>query len=102
MIPSPSMTYLSRILDVLARHGELTITNLAMLSRMNHKRCVFLIRWLHDSGYVEIKEIKNKRYIGLTPPGNEYAKCMLQVNDKTHLPVRCAYEMSLQNVNETY
>ncbi len=96
MANGPSLTYLCRTLKVLVLHTELTITNLAMLSRMNHKRCNVLLRWLEKSGYVEIRMFGKKRYITLTSIGLEYARHMQEINEMTQYPIgvstNCTYK----------
>jgi predicted transcriptional regulator len=71
---------------VLASHGELTITNLAMLSKTNHKRCGALLKWLEDSGLVEFHPLKNKQFIALTPAGLEYARHVVEVAELARHP----------------
>lgn len=98
----PSLTYLVRIMDVLTAHGELTVTNLAMLSRMNHKRCNDMIEWLKCSGYVRTSLFKNRRYIALTETGRAYAGRLLEVNGMTHFPNKPMNTMYVQNVSQPY
>lgn len=79
----PSITYLVRMMNVLIGSRNVTVTNLAMMSRMNHKRCNSMIRWLQDSGYVQTKVCGKKRYVALSQPGREYAGHLLEVRDMT-------------------
>ncbi|MGI0012049.1 MAG: hypothetical protein ACREBU_01200 [Nitrososphaera sp.] len=86
MVPDGlSMTYLVRIMGVLISHGEVTTTNLAMLSRVNHKRCRELIRCLQDSGYVATRMHRSKRYVILTEAGYNYGKHLLEVSAVTRI-----------------
>jgi len=96
----PSIRYLIRIMDVLAGHSELTVTNLAMLSRVNHKRCLDLLLWLHESGYTRTRIFRKRRYVALTQNGCEYARHLQAVRDMTQIPVQAAYKMYVQNVSE--
>ncbi len=75
-----SMKYLVRLMEVLTNHDPVTVTNLAMLARMNHKRCNNLVRQLERTGCVETNTIGNKRFVFLTETGNEYAEKLLDVN----------------------
>lgn len=70
----PSIRYLTRMLGALTANGELTVTNLAMLSRVNHKRCRSMLNWLERSGFARISVRNQKRYIGLTESGMSYAR----------------------------
>lgn len=83
----PSIKYLTRTMDVLAAHGELTVTNLAMLSRVNHKRCVALLKWLQHSGYIQTRLFKKRRFVALTQAGCEFARHLQEVNDLTYFPI---------------
>lgn len=76
----PSMKYLLRIMKVLKTHNHLTVTNIAMLSRINHKRCRAHIEWLEQKGYVTMKVLKGKKNIILTSSGLHYADKLLSVN----------------------
>ena len=87
---------------VLADQGELTVTNVAMLSRVNHKRCGTVLMWMVDSGYIETRVIKKKRHVVLTQTGCEYARRMQELSDMTHFSARNTNKMYVQNVNELY
>lgn len=80
----PSIKYLLRMMYVLATYGELTVTDLAMMSRMNHKRCNVVLQWLLDSEYAEIRSFKTKRHVTLTQAGREYAKRLMEVSEMSH------------------
>ncbi|MGI0012056.1 MAG: hypothetical protein ACREBU_01235 [Nitrososphaera sp.] len=80
------MTYLIRMMDVLAVHSELTLTDLAMLSRMNHKRCRILLIWMLDSGYATTRLLKKRRYVALTQTGIEFARRVHELNDMSRFP----------------
>ena len=75
----PSIRYLVRLMSFLLIRDETTITNLAMMSRINHQRCLELIRWLQASGYAHISERRKKRYIALTEDGYRYGKRLIDV-----------------------
>ena len=98
----PSIKYLTRILDALSTHGELTVTNVAMLSRMNHNRCNAILKWLQITGLVNTRICNNKRYVALTQTGHDYARRLQEVNDVVHFSHRTTYNMYVQNVNELY
>lgn len=102
MVPAgPSMTYLVRIMRVLISQGEVTVTNLAMLSRVNHKRCTELIVWLQDSGYVEIKLHRSRRYVILTENGHNYGERLLDVSAATHIIDAYKDERYLSSENQS-
>lgn len=92
------MTYLIRIMSVLSQHGELSITNLAMLSRVNHERCAAMTVWLQAAGLVGTKLSDRRRYFTLTTSGHEYARRMQEIKEINDLAVLSTYEMYLQNV----
>jgi predicted transcriptional regulator len=75
------MKYLIRMMVVLLAHDELTVTNLAMLSRMNYERCRNLLTWLLDSGYARTRLSKKRRFVALTQTGIEYAKRILELGN---------------------
>ena len=86
MVPTgPSMRYLVRIMGVLISQGQVTVTNLAMLSRVNHMRCAELIGWLQNSGYVEIKVHRKRHYVMLTENGHTYGERLLDVSAATRI-----------------
>lgn len=85
-VSGPSMTYLVRIMGVLVNHVDVGVTSLAMMSRMNHKRCNVVIRWLEDSGYAYKRVFREKGFVVLTQSGREYAERLLEVKNMTHSP----------------
>ena len=102
MVPAgPSLTYLVRIMGVLISHGEVTITNLAMLSRVNHQRCRELSKWLQDSGYAETRVHRGKRYVMLTERGYDYGTRLLEVNGMTRILDTFDPYTFLEKTNET-
>ena len=72
-----------RIMLVLAEHETITITNLAMLSRMNHKRCVKLVTSLEKAGTARMEAKSNKRYVSLTTKGREYSNKLSEIGKIT-------------------
>jgi predicted transcriptional regulator len=68
-----SLTYLARIMEVLIEYHRITITNVAMLSRINHQRCRAIITFLVASGYVDSQFDGSKEYFSLTNPGLKLA-----------------------------
>jgi predicted transcriptional regulator len=67
----------------LVSRQKVTITNLAMMSRVNHQRCRELVGWLQDSGYAEVRVYRRKRYVILTESGYDYGRRLLEVNTMT-------------------
>jgi predicted transcriptional regulator len=68
-----------RIMNALILHDTLTVTNLAMLSRVNHKRCNSMLKTLEEWRLVETTMVGNKRFVFLTPEGNGYAKKLTEI-----------------------
>ena len=97
-----SLRYLVRILAVLLDHDEITITNLAMLSRVNHRRCRELVGWMQGSGYVKMKVRRKKQYFGLTESGYRYGKRLLELRAMTRLLGRNLDEALMQDANDTH
>ena len=69
----PSLTYVGRLADVLLKYERLNVTNLAMLSRINHKRCGALLERLKKLDYIDKKEEDGQVFFFLTENGREYA-----------------------------
>jgi predicted transcriptional regulator len=90
------------MMGVLMDSTELSVTSLAMISRMNHKRCNAMIRWLHDSGHVRIKVAKKNRSVILTQNGREYARRLLEVKNMTNSPAASCAELHAQDLNALY
>lgn len=76
----PSMRYLARLMEVLTTHDRISITNLAMLSRINHQRCGELLGRLERAGYVGTRMSKGRKYFLLTDRGKDSARMLLDVN----------------------
>jgi predicted transcriptional regulator len=87
-------------MGILISHGEITVTNLAMLSRVNHKRCTELIGWLRASGYVETRMHRNKRYVMLTESGYSYGNRLLEVIAATRIMDAYIDGKQLEQANE--
>ncbi|MGI0012057.1 MAG: hypothetical protein ACREBU_01240 [Nitrososphaera sp.] len=96
------MTYLVRIMGVLISQGQVTVTNLAMLSRVNHKRCKELISGLQDAGYVETRLHRSKRYVILTESGYEYGKRLLELSAVTRMIDAYKDSEYLEETNEPH
>jgi predicted transcriptional regulator len=69
----PSLTYVGRLADVLLKYERLNVTNLAMLSRINHKRCGALLDTLKMLDYIDKQEADGQVFFFLTKKGKEYA-----------------------------
>ena len=80
-LPDTSITYLFRIMQVLLETETITVTNLAMLSRTNHKRCNVLLARLEQTGFVSVKSNGKNRYVVLTESGLLFAKKLVEVNE---------------------
>jgi predicted transcriptional regulator len=86
-IDAPSFKYLIRIVKSLASQGELTVTNLAMASRMNHKRCSSVLEWLVKTGMTQKRISGKKRYFALTHRGWEFLDHAEKMGSIAHSPV---------------
>lgn len=80
-LPETSIAYLFRIMQVLLERETITVTNLAMLSRTNHKRCNVLLARLEETGFVSVKSNGKNRYVALTESGLLFAKKLVEVNE---------------------
>jgi predicted transcriptional regulator len=70
----PSLKYIVRIMGTLMKNSEVTISNLSMLSRVNHFRCSQNVRWLEKQGYVILRYSNGRKFVTLTQEGADYAK----------------------------
>jgi predicted transcriptional regulator len=90
-------------MGVLMSQGEVTMTNLAMLSRVNYQRCKELSSRLEESGYAEIKAHHQKRYVILTESGYDYGRRLLEVNGMTRvLDAAAEHDAYLEKASETH
>jgi predicted transcriptional regulator len=76
-----SLRYLLRLMEVLEENGEMTVTNLAMLSRLNHTRCTELVEQLQSADHVDIRILGRRRYVRLTQKGSMYAAKLREVGE---------------------
>ena len=85
-IAGMSIKYLMRIIQVLFNHPKIGISDLALLSRMNHQRCVAIVRWLAQLGYVRISVENNRKEVIVTESGSDFIRkfvSLLMAVDKT-------------------
>ena len=83
--PSVSLRYLLRIMEVLEERGEMTLTNLAMLSRINHKRCTELVEHLKSADHLEARMVRGRRYVRLTQKGGQFVKSLREVRELSQM-----------------
>lgn len=95
----PSLKYLLRVTQVLRDNSSLTVTNVAMLSRINHTRCTALLKRMELAGYVTFTLKSKKKYVSLTRKGRENASKLVEVS--ASLPSDTD-KMYVQNVSELY
>jgi predicted transcriptional regulator len=100
LMPPLSLRYLVRILAVLLDHDEVTITNLAMMSRVNHRRCREVVGMMRDSGYARTTVRRKKQYVGLTESGYRYGKRLLELGAMTRLLGRIQGEDLIEDTND--
>ncbi|MGI0013901.1 MAG: hypothetical protein ACREBU_10740 [Nitrososphaera sp.] len=74
MTREPSMKYFMRIIKVLAEHQQIGLSNLARLSRMNHKRCRAIVKWMEQEGYLVVLSKGGRKTITVTEQGMRYIK----------------------------
>jgi predicted transcriptional regulator len=89
-------------MGIMISHGEVTITNLAMLSRINHQRCRELTSWLQASGYAVTRLHRQKRYVILTERGYDYGTRLLEVNGLTRVLDVIEDNAYLEKAHETH
>ena len=87
---TPSLRYLVRVMDVMSGRQQVSITNLALMARLNHRRCTELVYWLVESGYCEIITENKNRMVRLTDSGFQYGLQLLKVNSMTDTPEKNA------------
>jgi predicted transcriptional regulator len=75
----PSMIYSVRAMKVLLYYDEITITNLAMLSRINHQRCRNLVLSLQSAKYLSTRFEGKRQYVSLTPSGRAFGMRLLDL-----------------------
>ncbi|UVS68828.1 helix-turn-helix domain-containing protein [Nitrososphaera viennensis] len=78
--PETRIGYLARVMKVLIENDGITVTNLAMLSRTNHKRCNVLLARLEQRGFVKIRTKGKRRYVILTERGTTFARRVVEVS----------------------
>lgn len=68
------MKYFMRIVKVLAEHQQVGISNLAARTRMNHKRCAAIVRWMQQEGYLVVSIKNGKKTIHVTEQGMHHIR----------------------------
>ena len=96
----PSMKYLIRIMQVLMEYESISITNIAMLARINHKRCSVVLTWLEAAQFVNAKVSGSKKFYSLSPSGFAYGIKLLEINRDTSEISSSTDKMYVQNVSE--
>jgi predicted transcriptional regulator len=69
-----SIIYFSRLASTPAYENRIGITNLAMATRMNHKRCLAMVKLLEKHGFVLLLNEGRRKEVVVTPGGIEYFK----------------------------
>lgn len=67
-----SLRYLLRILRVLSDQHRIGISDLALLARINHQRCVANIACLEQLGFIEVSMANNRKEITITTSGADF------------------------------
>jgi predicted transcriptional regulator len=81
-------------MEVLVRYPDISVTNLAMLSRMNHGRCNDFLQNLEKRGYVVLKSQGKKKQVTLTQSGAELGRKLIDLcrNEKLYSGLtECTY-----------
>lgn len=68
----PSLKYVLRIIRVLSQQHEIGVTDLALLARVNHQRCMTSLDWMEELGLVQITPKNNRREVAVTDTGKDY------------------------------
>lgn len=68
----PSLKYVLRMVRVLAQQHQIGVTDLALLSRVNHQRCMTNLSWMEELGLVQITPKNNRKEVIVTDTGKDY------------------------------
>jgi predicted transcriptional regulator len=60
------------MIKVLAQQHQIGVTDLALLSRVNHQRCMINLSWMEGLGLVRITPKNNRKEVVVTETGKEY------------------------------
>ena len=66
-------------MEVLVTYYEISITNLAMLSRINHQRCRQLVKTLEACNYLTTRFEGKRQYVAITPLGRTFAEKLFEI-----------------------
>lgn len=68
----PSFRYIMRMIQVLSEHHRIGISDLALLARVNHQRCLINLKWMEQRGFVQISIDNNRKQVSVTEVGADY------------------------------
>lgn len=68
-----------RMARVLCDNRCIGITDLALLARINHQRCLVNIQWMERKGIVQVSTINNRKEVIVTDAGIDYLKRLASV-----------------------
>lgn len=60
------------MIRVLSQQHQIGVTDLALLARVNHQRCLTNLRWMEELGLVQITPKNNRREVLVTDAGSNY------------------------------
>lgn len=72
----PSVESVLRILHFLEERNDTNITTLALVTRLNHHRCIPILQWMEGRGFLNLVRDGGTKKIKLTHAGREYIKIL--------------------------
>lgn len=75
----PSIGYVIRIIRILAENRQIGITKLISLSKINHHRCLEVLAWMRNHGYIEVVangRLKRRKNVIVTEEGSKYIRSL--------------------------
>ena len=61
-----------RMIRILSNHHQIGISDLALLARVNHQRCLLNLKWMEELGFVQISTANNRKLVNVTEIGADY------------------------------
>ncbi|MGI0012044.1 MAG: hypothetical protein ACREBU_01175 [Nitrososphaera sp.] len=72
-ISEPSVKYVLRIASIFSENDELSISRLALVTRMNYQRCELIVKWMEQHDFLDVvKEDNHRKKIRVTEKGKEF------------------------------
>jgi predicted transcriptional regulator len=78
--PDPSLENVLRILRVLEETDDIGMTTLALVTRLNHHRCIPTVKWMTEHGFLIVRADGSRgKRIRISDTGWEYIKILRQI-----------------------